>query len=337
MSLTFDQLRTSIRKKEFQPIYFLHGKEDYFIDEITKLIETKVLTESEKAFNQTVLYGKESDHLAVVDSARRYPMMASHQVVILKEAQEMRSLKELKSYIEKPLDTTILLICHKHKKFNFNSKFGKALKQKAVIFESKPLYDNQVPDWISKWLKGRKLSITPPAAQLLAEYLGTDLSKLSNELEKLVLNLPEGTEVNPKHVEDNIGISKDYNVFELQRALGQGDVLKANRIVQYFASNPRKNPLPVVVGSLYNYFSKIYLYHYAKNLPETELLSILQLRSAYFLKEYRASARFFTPNRVKKAISTLRTYDLKSKGIDYNSTGKQDGDLLKEMVWHLLH
>ena len=337
MSISFNELKSDLKKKNYKPVYFLHGLENYFIDEITQIIEKNVLSESEKAFNQTILYGKEIDHLAVVDSARRYPMMASHQVVIIKEAQEMKSLKELKTYIEKPLDSSILAICYKHKKFNFNSAFGKALKANAVVFHSKPLYDNQVPDWIQSWLKARKLSISPEAAVLLGEYLGTELSKLNNELEKLALNLPQGTEVTAKLIEENIGISKDYNVFELQRALGQRDILKANRIVRYFASNPKKNPLPVVIGSLYNYFSKIYMYHYAKNLSEKELLSILQLRSAYFLKEYRASARFYTPNRIKKAISTLRSFDLKSKGVDYNNTGKPDGDLLKEMVWHLLH
>lgn len=337
MSISFNELKSDFKKKNYQAVYFLHGLENYFIDEITQIIEKNVLSESEKAFNQTILYGKEVDHLAVVDSARRYPMMASHQVVIIKEAQEMKSLKELKTYIEKPLDSTILAICYKHKKFNFNSAFGKALKANAVVFHSKPLYDNQIPDWIQSWLKVRKLNISPEAAVLLGEYLGTELSKLNNELEKLALNLPQGTEVTAKLIEENIGISKDYNVFELQRALGQRDILKANRIVRYFASNPKKNPLPVVIGSLYNYFSKIYMYHYAKNLPEKELLSILQLRSAYFLKEYRASARFYNINRIKKAISTLRAFDLKSKGVEYNNTGKPDGELLKEMVWHLLH
>ena len=337
MSSNLDQIIGALKKKEYQPVYFLHGLESYYIDQISQFVEQNVLSEGEKAFNQTVLYGKEVDHLTVVDNARRYPMMASHQVVILKEAQEMRSLKELKTYVEKPLDTTILVICYKHKKFNFNSAFGKILKKKAVVFESKPLYDNQVPDWIQQYLRSKKMKITPAAAALLGEYLGTNLSKLSNELDKLALNLPQGSEITPKQIEENIGISKDYNIFELQKALGQRDILKANRIVRYFSANPRKNPLPVVIGSLYGFFSKIYMFHYAKNLPEKELLSILQLRSAYFLKDYRAAARFYTPQRTQKAIATLKQYDLKSKGVDYNSTGKPDGELLKEMVWHLLH
>ncbi|MEN0006992.1 MAG: DNA polymerase III subunit delta [Bacteroidota bacterium] len=333
----FDTLLSGLQAKQFKPVYFLHGAEAYYIDALTKHFEQEVLSEAEKAFNQTILYGKDTDHMAVIDTARRFPMMSPYQLVILKEAQEMRTLKELQKYVEKPAATTVFVICYKYKRFNFNSGFGKALKKNATVFEAKGLYDNQVPDWISGYLKGKKLRVEPEAGILLAEYLGTDLSKLSNELDKLALNLPEGTTINAKHIEQNIGISKDYNVFELQKALGQRNILKANRIVQYFASNPRKNPLPVVIGSLYNFYSKLFQYHYAKNLPEKELLSILQLRSAYFLREYRAAARFYTPQRTRKAIATLKSFDLKSKGIDFNNTGKADDALLKEMVWHLLH
>lgn len=311
--------------------------ESYFIDEITQYFEQKVLSESERAFNQMVLYGKDADYQAVVDNARRYPMMAQHQLVILKEAQEMRSLGNLISYVENPTPTTILVICHKHKRFNMNTKFGKMLKSKAVVFQSKPLYDNQVPDWISKYLKKRKLQVQPEAAALLAEYLGTNLSKVVNELDKLRLNLAEGTIVTSKHIEDNIGISKDYNVFELQKALSQRDVLKSNRIVNYFTANPKKNALPTVISSLYNYFSKVYMLHFLKQLPEGELLSALQLRSAFFLREYRAAARAYPRWKTEHVLSLLKEFDLKSKGVDYNSTGKPDGQLLKELIWKILH
>lgn len=336
-ALEFDHVLKELKSKQYHPIYFLHGQESYFIDEIAHYIEKNVLTESERAFNQTILYGKDVDHLAILDTARRYPMMSSRQVVLLKEAQDMKTLSELLSYIEKPMESTILVICHKHKRYNFNSKFGKALKKNALVFESKPLYDNQVPGWISIYLKGKKLKITPKAAELIAEYLGTDLSKVANELDKLAINLPPGTEVNDQHIEAHIGISKDYNIFELQRALGQRDVLKANRIINYFAANPRKNPMPVLIGALYSYFSKVYMYHEAKKLPEKELLSTLQLRSNFFLKEYRATARNFPPAQAEKAITLLKEYDLKSKGVGYNSTGKPEGELMKELVWRLLH
>lgn len=335
--MTYQEILKELKQKKYRPIYFLHGPEAYFIDVISNYIEHEVLNETEKAFNLTILYGKEANHLAVVDNARRYPVMAERQVVIVKEAQEMKSLPDLMSYVEKPLDSTILVICHKHKNYNLNSKFGKLLKERALVFEAKELYENQVPDWIVAYLKDKELKIKPNAANLIAEYLGTELSKIANELDKLALNLPTGTEVNDKQVEENIGISKEYNVFELQKALGTRDVLKANRIVQYFASNPRKNPLVVVIGSLYNFFSKVYMLHFVRNLSEKEMLEALQLRSAYFLKDYRSALPHFPLQKTAQVIGLLREYDLKSKGVDYNSTGKEEGELLKEMVWRILH
>ncbi|MDX1940277.1 MAG: DNA polymerase III subunit delta [Saprospiraceae bacterium] len=335
--MSYQDILKELKQKKYRPIYFLHGAEAYFIDLISNYIEHEILTETEKAFNLTVLYGKEINHLAVVDSARRYPVMAERQVVIIKEAQEMKSLPDLFTYIEKPLDSTILVICHKHKTLNLNSKFGKLLKEKALVFDAKELYDNQVPDWIKDYLKDKGLKINANAANLIAEYLGTELSKIANELDKLALNLPSSTEINEKHIEENIGISKDYNVFELQKALGGRDVLKANRIVQYFADNPRKNPLPVVIGSLYNFFSKLYILHFVRNLPEKEMIEALQLRSAYFLKDYRAALLHFPLQKTEQVIGFLKEYDLKSKGVDFITTGKEDGELLKEMVWRILH
>lgn len=335
--MTYLDMLKGLRAGDYHPVYFLHGDEAFFIDSITDYVEYQVLSESERSFNQTVLYGKETDHLTVIDAARRYPMMAERQVVILKEAQEMRSLKELVTYVEKPSPTTLLVIAHKHKKFNLNTKLGKALKKNAAVLEAKKLYDNQVPDWIVQYLKERKLKIRTDAAHLLGEYLGTNLANIANELNKLAINLPPGTEVNTQHIEDNIGISKDYNVFELQKALGQGNVTQANRIVQYFAANPKKNPMPVVLASLYNYFSKVYMLHFLRRTPEKELLSTIGLRSPYFLREYRATQRNYPLPRVQQVLAILREYDLKSKGVGYQSTGKPDGELLREMVWRILH
>lgn len=335
--MNFNDILRQLKSKDYQAVYFLHGKESFFIDAITDYVEGKVLNESEKAFNYTVFYGKEANHLDIIDAARRYPMMAERQVVILKEAQEMRSLANLQSYIEQPTPTTLLLICHKHRKLKMNTKFGKLLKKKAVVLEAKPLYDNQVPDWIISHLKSKKLSIKPKGAALIAEYLGADLAKVANEMDKLAINLPPGTEVTEKEIEAHIGISKDYNVFELQRALGQRDVLKANRIVNYFEANPKKMPLVVLIGSLYNFFSKVYLFHAAKNLPEKELLSTLQLRSSYFLKEYRAAARQFPSTKAEQALTLLKEYDLKSKGVGYVGTGKPQSSLTRELVWRILH
>lgn len=335
--MELDQLLKELKAGRFSPVYLLHGEEPYFIDIITDYIDKNVLSEADKAFNQTILYGKDVDHLAVLDTVRRYPMMAPRQVVIIKEAQEMRSLDGLLGYLEKPMPSTLLVICHKYKRISFSTKFGKALKQHAVIFESKPLYDNQMPAWIGSYLQSKKLSIAPQAAELVAEYLGANLSKVANELDKLALNLPPGTQVNVQQVEANIGISKDYNVFELQKAIGQRDFLKSNRIINYFAENPRKTPLVMLISSLYGFFSKLYQFHFVKNLPEPEMLATLQLRSNFFLKEYRAAARNFPPEKAEQAITLLKEYDLKSKGVGYNSTGKPEGELMKELVWRLLH
>ncbi len=333
--MTHQEILKSLRAKQYKPVYFLHGDESYYIDVISKYIEENVLSEGERSFNQMVFYGKDSDAKTIIDTASRYPMMSSHQVVILKEAQEMKALQDLQPYIEKAVPTTIFVICHKHKKLDARTKLAKALKANALVFESKKLYDNQVPDWIASYLKSKKMTISPDAAQLIAEYLGTNLSKIVNELDKLVINLPAGTAINEKHIQDNIGISKDFNVFELQRALGNRDVLKANRIINYFIANPRKNPLVVVIGTLYNYFSKVFIFHFMRNRSDSEISKALKLRSDYFLKEYKIAARNFNLSHTKRVIHLLKEYDLRSKGVDNDSTN--EGELMKELVWKILH
>ena len=333
--MTYLQIIKEIKAKKYAPIYLLHGDEAYYIDKISKYIEDNVLTEGEKSFNQMIMYGKDTDHKTLIDTCSRYPMMASHQVVVLKEAQEMKTLKELMPYIERPVHSTILVICFKHKKFDGRTKFGKLVKQKALVFESKKLYDNQIPDWIQSYLKDKKLSISPSAAALVAEYLGENLSKVSNELDKLAINLAPGTEVNEKHIQEQIGISKEYNVFELQKALGTKNVVKSNRIINYFISNPKKNPLVVVVGTLFNFFSKVYLTHFLKNSSEREMMEKLGVRHAFFLKDYKLAARNYPYQQSQNVISILKEYDLKSKGVDrVNAT---DGDLMKEMIFKILH
>ncbi|RMG85945.1 MAG: DNA polymerase III subunit delta [Bacteroidetes bacterium] len=335
--MTYAQIRKELESKKYRPIYFLHGTEPYYIDRISDYIEENVLSDAEKAFNQTIFYGKETDHLAVLDTARRYPMMAPYQVVIIKEAQEMKTLKNLESYFAKPHDSTILVICHKHKKFNLNSKLGKVLKKNAVIFESKGLYDNQVPDWVRDFLMSKKLKISPQNAALIAEYVGTDLSKITNELEKFAINLPAGSEITAAHIEEYIGISREYNIFEFQRALGNKDAARAFRIAEYFNANPRKNPFVLVVGTLYNYFSKVYMLHFLKGRPESEMVEKMNLRSAWSLKDYRAGCRHYSYQKTVEIIGLLKTYDLKSKGVEYNSVGKTDGALLKELTWQILN
>jgi len=337
--LTHDAILKDLKKGNFKPVYFLHGEEPYFIDLISDWIEEHVLPEEQKAFNQSTLYGKDSEAEAIRDAASRLPMMAERQVIILKEAQEMRTLQDLEPYIKNPVPTTLLVIAHKHKKLKLNTRLGKAVKAneaQIVFFEAKKLYDNKVPAWISGFLKEKGLDIKPDAAALVAEYLGSDLSKVANELVKLALNLEGTNQVTTREVEQHIGISKDYNVFELQKAIGQRDLVKSNRIINYFAANPRKNPIQVVVASLFNYFSKLLLLHDSRELADKELAGQLRV-NPYFLREYRAAGQNFNRLQVEKVILLLSEYDLKGKGVNYDGGGKPGGELLKEMVWRILH
>lgn len=336
--MTFEEIIRDIKARNFQPVYFLHGEEPYFIDQIEAAVDANALSDAEKGFNQSVLYGRDVDHLVLLDYLRRYPMMSERQVVILREAQEMKGLTELASYVEQPMPTTVFVVCHKHKKVDLRTKLGKALQgKKTILFESKKLYDNQVPDWIASWCKSRKLAVEPAAAALLAEYLGTDLAKISNELDKLALNLPAGTTVTPAHVQEYVGISKDYNVFELQKALAMRDVAKVARIREHFASNIRKNPLIVTISSLFAYFSKVYMLHSLKGSSDAEILKALELRSDWFLKEYRIAANNYTPAQTVRIISLLKEYDLRSKGVDTDTTNTGDEALMKELFWKILH
>ena len=266
--MTYKELTQSIKKKQYQPVYFLHGTEPFYIDRLTELIEENVLDEAQRSFNQMVFYGKDTDPKTLIDTASRYPMMAERQVVILKEAQDMKQLAALEPYLKNPVPTTLLLIAHKYKKLDQRTKFAKALKAKSVVFESKKLYDNQVADWITDYARSLKLKMAPAAAELIAEYLGTDLSKISNELDKLRINLEAGSEVTPQTVQDHIGISKDYNVFEFQAALGTKDYEKAFKIVSYFQDNPSAHPMVMVLSSLYRYFTKIWIASQNKNVHQ---------------------------------------------------------------------
>jgi DNA polymerase-3 subunit delta len=334
--MTADEILRDIKAGKFAPVYFLHGEEPFYIDQIADAVEANALPEAERGFNQTILYGKEIDHLTLLDYLRRYPMMSERQVVILREAQEMKSLGELTGYLENPMSSTVFVACHKHKKVDSRTKFGKALSGKnIVLFESKKLYDNQVPDWIASLCKSRKQAIEPSAAALMAEYLGTDLSRIYNELDKLTLNLPAGSTITVAHIQDNIGISKEYNVFELQKALATRDHAKVARIQQHFAANIRKNPLIVTISSLYAYFSKVYMLHSLKGQPDAEVLNALDLRSDWFLKEYKVAANHFTDAQCARVIGYLKDYDLRSKGV--NNDGVEEEELMKELFWKILH
>ena len=337
--MDFSTLLKQIKSKDFAPLYLLHGDEPYFIDRLEEAIERYALQEHERAFNQTILYGKDTDHLQVVDAARRFPMMAERQLILLREAQDMRGLKELANYATKPAPTTVLVISHKHKKLNGNTTLFKQIRQHGVVFEAKGLYDNKVPAWITGYLRDRKYKIEPAAAGLLAEFLGTGLGKITNELDKLLLNLAPGTEVTTQIVEEQVGVSKDYNVFELQRAVGHRDPLRVARILQYFRANPKAGPLPMVTGSLYNYFSKVFLLKELHQQRESRqaIMKALGLRFDFFLSDYETTARNYSLTGMYSVFALLREYDLKSKGLGSNLAGRGEGELLKELCWKLMH
>jgi len=336
--VTFEQIISDLKKKIYYPVYLLTGEESYYIDRISDFIENNVLTEEEKEFNQSIIYGRDVDVPTIISYAKRFPMMSNYQVVIVKEAQDLDKpkpkMEELVSYVENPLSSTILVLNYKYKKVDKRKKFAKLIAKKGVFFESKKLYDNQVQSWITNYIQNKNLKITPKASALLAEYLGTDLGKIANEVGKLTINLKEGEEINDILIEKNIGISKDYNIFELQKALAQRDIVKANRIANYFAANPKDNPIVKTIIILYNYFSSILLYHRLKDKSRNNVAAKLGI-NPFFVKDYEIAARNYNIAKVVKIISYLREYDLKSKGVDNISA--TDGELLKELLFKILH
>ncbi len=333
--MTFEQIYSEIQQKKYRPIYFLMGDEGYFIDKISDALEQNVLAEDEKAFNQQVMYGKDVEIGEVMTAAKRYPMMVPYQVLIIKEAQHIRNIEQLALYVENPLNTTILVICYRGKTLDKRKSLAKKLSKSHVLFESKKLYDNQMLPWINARLKEKGYGIEAKAGMMLVEYLGTDLAKISNELTKLQLILPKGTKITPQHIEENIGISKDYNNFELQNALGQRNIAKTLQIVRYFEDNPKDNPFVVTISVLYNFFSKLLLFHYiAKGMDERSLAQKLGVHP-FFLKDYRMAASKYSIKQAVEAISLLRVYDMKSKGVDNLSTS--EGQLLHELVFKILY
>tara|TARA_R110002074_G_scaffold5143_2_gene25247 strand:+ start:24244 stop:25245 length:1002 start_codon:yes stop_codon:yes gene_type:complete len=328
------QIVNAIKKGQISPIYFLYGEEAYFIDKISDYIAAKVLTEEEKGFNQMVLYGRDVTIEDIIGNAKRYPMMAERQVVIVKEAQHLsRTIENLCSYADNPQMSTVLVICYKYKKLDKRKKLHKIVKKNGVIFESKKLYENQVSDWLRKHLLSRGYSISHKAANLLVEYLGTDLSKISKELEKLKLALPQQTEITPEHIEEHIGISKDYNNFELKRAIGERDMLKATKIITYFAQNPKDNPFILTVTLLNSFFTQLLQYHGLSDHTPKNVASALRI-NPYFVSEIQAAARNYPMKKVSSIISSLREMDLKGKGV--GAVTMSDADLLKELLYKII-
>jgi len=319
-----------IKAGNIKPIYFLMGEEPYYIDKLTEYMEANLLAEEEKGFNQTILYGRDVSIEDIVSTAKRYPMMAERQVVIVREAQELaRTIDKLESYAENPMPTTVLVFAYKYKTLDKRKKVTKVLGKNGLVYESKKLYENQVGDWLKRVLAGKKLNIEPKAAAMLVDFLGTDLSKIANELDKLAIILPQGSTITPEVIEENIGFSKDFNVFELRKAIGEKNQKKAYQIAQYFADNPKDNPLVLTVGQTFGFFIQLLKYHGLKDKTPKNVASALGI-NPFFVKEYDVAVKNYPMKKVSAIVATLRDIDVKSKGVGASSLGS--GDLMKEML-----
>lgn len=319
-----------IKTGNIKPIYFLMGEEPYYIDKLTEYIEENVLTDDEKGFNQMVIYGRDTTIDEIVSNAKRFPMMAERQVVIVKEAQELsRTIDQLEAYAENPQPTTVLVFAYKYKTLDKRKKLIKTLDKKGLVYESKKLYENQVGEWIRRVLKGRGYEIEPKAMMMLVEFLGNDLSRIANEINKLEIILPKGSKITPSHIEENIGFSKDFNVFEFRKAIGEKNQFKAYQIADYFAKNPKDNPLVMTTGLVFGFFSALLQYHGLKDKSPNNIARELKV-SPYFVTDYISAAKNYPMKKVSSIIAALRELDVKSKGVGANSLS--DSDLLKEIL-----
>lgn len=320
-----------IKKGNLKPLYFLSGEEPYFIDLIADYIAENVLTEEEKGFNQSVLYGRDVTVDEVVASAKRFPMMAEHQVVILKEAQDLaRRMNDFEAYFNNPQPSTVLVICYKYKKVDKRKKFYKAAKKNGVVYETPRIYENKIPAFIQELLKGKGYSITNKATAMLTEFLGTDLGKINNEVEKLELIVPKSAKITPEIIEENIGISKDYNNFELQNALGENDFKRAFQIIDYFGKNPKDHSILATLPLLYRYFTNLLKYHGLGDKSQRNVASKLGVHP-FFVKDYVKASRVFSMKKCSYAVKVLRDIDTKTKGVNASSNLTQ-ADLLKELL-----
>lgn len=334
MNASYNEIIADIRNRIFYPVYLLSGEEPYYIDLLSDAIEAGVLSETEKEFNQTILYGRDADARTIIEYAKGYPMMASHKVVIVKEAQDIKTIDELGAYAEKPLNSTILVICYKYKKYDKRKSLPKIVEKKGVLFESSKIREDKMPGWIADQVSEAGYSITPKATQMIADFLGNDPGKVINELNKIFISLSKGNLITEKIVESNIGISKDFNIFELQNALGAREIVKANQIVAYFASNPKDNSLVKTIALLYTYFIKVLIYHTLNDKSNKEVASALGI-NPYFTRDYQNAARNYSFENTVRIINLLREYDLKSKGLGNGSANEEN--LTKELIFKILH
>lgn len=323
-----------IKSGNIKPIYFLMGEEPYYIDKIAEYIEEHVLSDDEKAFNQTIVYGRDVSIEDIVGTSKRFPMMSERQVVIVKEAQELyRTIDKLESYAQDPMSSTVLVMCYKYKTLDKRRKLVKLIGDKGLVFESKKLFENQVGQWISRLLQGRGYAIEPKANAMLVEFLGNDLGKISNELDKLQIILPKGSSITAKHIEDNIGFSKDFNVFELLKAIGDRNQQRAYQIVKHFSANPKEHPMVLTTTQVFSFFTKLLLYHGLKDKSAKNVAAVLKI-NPYFVKDYELGARNYPMKAVSGIVSALRNTDLASKGVKSNAA---DSDLQNQLLYHIFN
>jgi DNA polymerase-3 subunit delta len=317
------------KKKSFKPVYWLEGEEEYFIDKVVDYAEHHILTESEASFNLSIFYGKDAAWADIINACRRYPMFAERQVVLLKEAQQMRDVEKLEVYLENPLSSTVFVVSYKDKKLDARKKFAKLLKEKGVIVTTKKLYDRELPEWTQGMIKSKGLSISPKGLNLLVDHIGNDLTRLENEIEKLSVNLGKRTNISEDDIENYIGVSKEYNVFELQSALAAKDLAGSIRIIQYFEANPKAGPIQLILPSLYGFFSKVFMIFGAGTNEEKTIAGIIGV-NPFFVRDYIKAASNYNYSGVEKALLLLHTYNLKSLGV--GSIATENASLMKEMI-----
>jgi DNA polymerase-3 subunit delta len=327
--MSLEKILNDLNKRNYKPVYWLEGDEEYFIDQVIHYAEHSILTENEAGFNLTVFYGRDAVWADVVNTLRKYPMLSDLQVVILKEAQAMRDIEKLESYIDKPLSSTLFFVAYKNKKLDGRTKLAKLLKDRAVLLTTKKLYDNDLPEWTSGLVKSKGYSIGNKALFLLIDHIGNDLNRLNNEIDKLVLNLSSRKNITEDDIETFVGVSKEFNVFELQQAIAHKDLYKAIRIIQYFEANPKAAPLPLVFPSLYNFFSKVQMVYSVPSRDEKSVAAAIGVNS-FFVRDYLQTATRFSYAEIEKLLLLLHQYNL--RGIGINDIGTEDAMLLKEMV-----
>ena len=334
--ITCDDILKELRAKQYRPIYYLMGEESYYIDLIFNYIANNILTETEKEFNLTVVYGGDTDIASIINAAKRYPMMSEHQIIVVKEAQAVRNMEELSYYLQKPLVSTILVLCHKHGVLDRRKKLAAEIERHGILFESKKIKENQLPAFITSYMKRKGFDMEPKAIAMLTDFVGTDLSRLTGELEKLIITIPKNqTRITPEQIELNIGVSKDYNNFELRSAIIEKDILKANKIVKYFEENPKTNPIQMTLSLLFGFFSNLMLAYYAPEKTEQGISTFLGLKTPWQSREYLVAMKRYSGIKTMQIIGEIRYADAQSKGIGNSFLG--NGDILRELIFKIFH